>query len=91
MFRKKLSIIPRDDDLIREPEVLSMIPIGRGQVRTLIPKGLFPAPVRFTTPKGKVIIAWPRGEIRKWNADLVRQRDQQIAAERSRAQAAEAV
>jgi predicted DNA-binding transcriptional regulator AlpA len=85
MWKKKVQLPEARDDhaLVRESVVLSMVPFGRSELRGRVKKGTFPAPVRVKTAGGKVIIAWPLAEIRQFNLDLVRQRDQAIAAERA--------
>ncbi|MBB5866194.1 AlpA family phage regulatory protein [Xanthomonas sp. 3058] len=51
-----------DSALIRQPAVLSIIPLGRSTMWARVKSGEFPAPIKVSPG----ITAWRLGDVRRW-------------------------
>jgi predicted DNA-binding transcriptional regulator AlpA len=80
MLKKASPDVLDDHSIVREKVVLSLVPFGRGELRGRVKRKEYPQPVRVRTAGGKVILGWVLAEVRAYNASLIRQRDQEIAA-----------
>lgn len=55
------------ETLLRLPEVLSRVGLGKTQVYKLIARAEFPAPIRLTDRA----VAWPESEVQAWIAERI--------------------
>ena len=64
--RQRRALHEENDALMREPEVLDVVPIGKTSWRRGVAEGRYPKPVRLSAR----VIAWRVGDIRALLASL---------------------